>query len=128
MITNATPEEVAARKAELKKQRECPTCGADREAMGRMRSFEQSIVEHIRTQQLVLRDSCIQCVEKHLGKAMVLYKELLTAAETNNVAVELNHLEIIGNQTSRVNRTKAVIGGPTKSIVDQDPFLDARGE
>ncbi len=79
------------------KRRECPHCGADRDKMERMMHFHRSIIEHLRDALLVKRDSCIQCVQKHIGKAMVLYKELLTATETNNVNVELNHLEIIGN-------------------------------
>ena len=58
---------------------------------------EGGIIELIRELRLIKRDSCIQCVEKHIGKALVLYKELLTSTETNNVNVELNHLEIIGN-------------------------------
>jgi hypothetical protein len=96
-FSNTTPEEAAAHRAKLEAQRTCPTCGAERDKAMRMHGFEQGIVQHIREQRLVKRDSCILCVEKHIGKALVLYKELLTAAETNNVNVELNHLEIIGN-------------------------------
>lgn len=81
----------------LEAQRNCPTCGAERDQAMRMFSFEQSIVQHIRERRLIKRDSCIQCVEKHIGKALVLYKELLTATETNNVNVQLDHLEVIGN-------------------------------
>jgi len=96
-FSNATTEEAAAQKAKLETHRTCPTCAAERHNTMRMRGFEQSILQHIREQRLVKRDSCIQCVEKHIGKALVLYKELLTATEKNNVNVELNHLEIIGN-------------------------------
>ena len=95
--SNVTAEEMAAHKKRLDEQRKCPNCGAERDQIARMMSFERSIIEHLREQRLVKRDSCIQCVEKHIGKALVLYKELLTAEETNNVNVELNHLEIIGN-------------------------------
>lgn len=96
-VTPATPEEMAAHKAKLDKQHKCPTCGAERDMLMRMHMFEHGIIQHLRDSKLIKRDSCLQCVEKHVGKAMVLHKELLTATETNNVAIELNHLEIIGN-------------------------------
>ena len=89
--------DTAAKVAELEKQRTCQTCGTERKQMMYMHGFEQSIIQYLRDSRLVKRDSCIQCVEKHVGKALVLYKELLTASETNNVNAELNHLEIIGN-------------------------------
>ena len=89
--------DTAAKVAELEKQRTCQTCGTDRKQMMYMHGFEQSIIQYLRDSRLVKRDSCIQCVEKHVGKALVLYKELLTASETNNVNAKLNHLEIIGN-------------------------------
>jgi len=96
-LSNVTEEEMAAHTAKLDEQRNCPTCGAERDQAMRMFSFEKNIIQHIRERRLVKHDSCIQCVEKHVGKALVLYRELLTATETNNVNVELNHLEIIGN-------------------------------
>jgi len=96
-FSNVTPEEMEAHKAKLEKRRTCPHCGADRDKMMRMHSFEQSIIEYLRLNEHVRRDSCIACVQKHVGKAMVLHKELLTATETNNVNIQLNHLEIIGN-------------------------------
>ncbi len=96
-LSNTTKSQLDARKQEIDKQRKCEHCGADRDKVIRMHHFEQSIIECLRDQQLVKRDSCIQCVQKHIGKAMVLYKELLTAEETNNVNVHLNHLEVIGN-------------------------------
>ena len=89
--------DTAAKVAELEKQRTCQTCGTDRKQMMYMHGFEQSIIQYLRDSRFVKRDSCIQCVEKHVGKALVLYKELLTASETNNVNAKLNHLEIIGN-------------------------------
>ena len=89
--------DTAAKVAELEKQRTCQTCGTERKQMMYMHGFEQSIIQYLRDSRLVKRDSCIQCVEKHVGKALVLYKELLTASETNNVNAKLNHLEIIGN-------------------------------
>jgi len=90
-------EALEQHKAVLEKQRKCQHCGADRDQIACMHRFEMDIVQAIREQRLVKRDSCIECVRKHVGKAMVLYKELLTSTETNNINVELNHLEIIGN-------------------------------
>ena len=95
--TGTSSERLVERKANLEKQRKCPHCGKERDQFSMMRRFEQDIIMYLRQSRLVKRDSCIQCVEKHLGKAMVLHKELLTATETNNVNVALNHLEVVGN-------------------------------
>ena len=96
-LSNVTTDEMQQHVAMLEKQHACASCGADRNKIVKMFGFEQTLVRHIRQNRLVKRDSCIQCVEKHIGKALVLYEELLAATETNNVNVELNHLEIIGN-------------------------------
>lgn len=80
----------------------CPTCGSSPQVYESMRRFENTILDLFHTGQLIKRDSCILCVEKHIGKAYALYKELLTADLSNmdsktKIKVELNHLEIIGN-------------------------------
>jgi hypothetical protein len=106
-LSNVTPEQFEAHKAELEKQRKCKHCGADRDAMMRMHAFGQSIIDFLRDARLVKRESCIQCVEKHVGKALVLHGELLRATDENNVNVGLNHLEIIGNLQAALDEAEA---------------------
>lgn len=80
----------------------CPICGARREREQRMSRFEHDIVHFLRTNRIVKRDSCIICVQKHIGKAMQYYNEMITAKGsgladgTAAVNVKLNHLAIVG--------------------------------
>ncbi len=70
----------------------CPTCGARRQ----MEHFNDRIVDFLRQNHITRRDSCILCVEKHIGYAKALYRELLTLNRDVKGSIELNHLEIIG--------------------------------
>ena len=85
----------------------CPTCSALRDRERFMRRYEDELSMFLRRNNEVKRDSCIYCVEKHVGKAMVLLDELLsnrplhaehgTAEYDARIKTELNHLGIIGN-------------------------------
>ena len=85
----------------------CPVCGALRDRERFMRRYEDELSEFLRRNNEVKRDSCIYCVEKHVGKAMVLLDELLsnrplhaehgTAEYDARIKTELNHIGILGN-------------------------------
>lgn len=113
-ISNVTPEEaekilaeheqkMKERAAQAEKERKCPVCGARRERERTMQRFEQDILEYIRSNRLIKRDSCILCVQKHVGRAMEYYNEMLTAKNsgkidgTAEVNIMLNHLAILGH-------------------------------
>lgn len=86
----------------------CSSCGHSREASNFMRRADSEILHY-----LWIKDSsgsspldpktCLLCIEKHVGDAMTLYKELITATESyrssseGKVQLYRNHLEIIGN-------------------------------
>lgn len=112
-FSNITPEQaekiLAEHEAKRKERAEqaektakCPVCGARREREQRMSRFEHDILDFIRQNRLVKRDSCILCVQKHVGKAMEYYKEMITAKDSGKadgtaaVNIKLNHLAIIG--------------------------------
>lgn len=92
---------------DAEKQKSCPVCGALRDRERFMRRYEDELSMFLRRNNEVRRDSCIYCVEKHVGKAMVLLDELLsnrpihaehgTAEYDARIKTELNHLGIIGN-------------------------------
>ena len=92
---------------DAERQKSCPVCGALRERERFMRRYEDELSEFLRRNNEVKRDSCIYCVEKHVGKAMVLLDELLsnrplhvehgTTEYDARIKTELNHLGIIGN-------------------------------
>lgn len=95
-------QKVKERQLQAEKTASCPVCGARRARERVMSRFEQDILSFLRDNRLVAMDSCILCVQKHVGTAMQLYKELLraTASGTTDgkaaVNVKLNHLAIIG--------------------------------
>lgn len=92
---------------DAEKQKSCPVCGAMRDRERFMRRYEDELSMFLRRNNEVKRDSCIYCVEKHVGKAMVLLDELLsnrplhaehgTAEYDARIKTELNHLGVIGN-------------------------------
>lgn len=96
--------ELESKKRQLEAERtaKCPVCGARRERERTMSRFESDIVEYLRQQRVFKRDSCILCVQKHVGRAMEYYKEMLTAQGsgaadgTAAVNVKLNHLAVLG--------------------------------
>lgn len=111
--SNVTPEQaekiiaeheqkIKERQLQAEKTAKCPVCGARRERERTMSRFEHDILSFLRDNRLVKRDSCILCVQKHIGKAMQYYNEMLTAKDSGKadgtaaVNVKLNHLAIIG--------------------------------
>lgn len=84
-------------------EHKCPVCEATHRRAHRLSNFEYSIVEELRRARLIKRDSCIMCVQKHVGRAMTYYKELLTAIDsgmpdgTASVNIKLNHLAVLGH-------------------------------
>lgn len=100
-ISNSTLEEVKKGLTQKKKEEKCPVCGGSRKREDFMRQMENSLSRFIRENDLGKRESCLFCVKKHVGKAFVLYKELLSAEPSREgegkVNGLLNHLEIIGN-------------------------------
>lgn len=112
--SNITPEQAEQIIAEHEKKRKeraeqaaktakCPVCGARREREHRMSRFDNDILDFIRQNRLVKRDSCILCVQKHIGRAMEYYQEMLTAHNSGTddgtaaVDVKLNHLSVLGH-------------------------------
>lgn len=96
-------QKIKERAAQAEKERKCPVCGARRDREQRMSRFESDILNYIRQNRLVKRDSCLLCVQKHVGRAMEYYKEMLTAKGSGTatgeatVNVMLNHLSILGH-------------------------------
>ena len=84
-------------------EHKCPVCEATHRRAHRLSNFEYSIIDELRRARLIKRDSCILCVQKHVGRAMTYHKELLTAIGscksdgTSSVNIKLNHLSIIGH-------------------------------
>lgn len=92
----------------------CPACNGKgtidnaqferRDPFARHR-FEDGIMQYIRSNHLFKRESCLLCVEKHVGAAREYYREMLKAAGSGNssgdakISVELNHLSVIGQLT-----------------------------
>lgn len=86
--------------------KKCPICGGIDARQRLMRGFNRDFEEFLLRNREVTRDSCIYCVEKHVGKSMVLLDELLSSRPIHSehgaefdarIKTELNHLGIIGN-------------------------------
>lgn len=82
----------------------CPVCGARTRQQGhRMAVIEDEIIRWIRDNNITATDSCIFCVEKHVGRALVLWEESLSAQDSgtetgeSRVNLYLNHVKIIGH-------------------------------
>lgn len=112
-MNNITPEQAKQiiaeheqkaqeRKIQAEKTAKCPVCSAKREREQTMSRFEQNILLFLQNNRIVNMDSCIICVQKHVGAAMALHKEMLTADGSGTlngdatVNIKLNHLAIIG--------------------------------
>lgn len=83
------------------KTTECKRCSEKYERTRPMSDYHRNFVEWLLDNRIVGYDSCIICVEKHIGTAMQAYKELIDAigSGTNGkatVTIELNHLTICG--------------------------------
>lgn len=88
---------------EKAKQEKCPTCGARMARESRMRRFNEDLSDFIRSNRIAKLDSCIQCVRKHVARAMVYHDEITRASGsgmkdgTASINVPINHLKIIGH-------------------------------
>lgn len=95
-------QKMKERAAQAEKERKCPVCGARREREQRMSRFESDILDYLRDNRITKRDSCIICVQKHIGTAMRYYAEMMSAKDSGKVDgeaavnIKLNHLAIIG--------------------------------
>lgn len=106
-VSNITEEEfdklMAERTAEREKQAKCPVCGARREREGRMRHFEMDLLNYLRENRTIKRESCVLCVQKHVGRAKAYHKELMTAKNSGKtdgeaaVNIILNFLDVLGH-------------------------------
>ena len=102
---------LSEREEQAKRTANCPVCGARRERERIMSRFEADIVNHLRSQRFIRLDSCIICVQKHIGTAMQYYAELLKAMDsgkadgTARVDVKRNHLKIIGELNCAIDES-----------------------
>lgn len=89
----------------------CPTCGKSASGMMRAERLETEAIKWLRETNAVAADSCVWCVEKHIGKAMVLWDEITTSGEsgmkdgTAAVNVYRNHILVIGNLGAAVDES-----------------------
>ena len=83
-------------------KQKCQTCGARIDRERTMSRFETDVLSFLRHNRFIRRDSCILCVQKHIGAAMQYYREMLNAKNSGTVShtavvnIKLNHLSIIG--------------------------------
>ncbi len=61
------------------KQEKCPTCSQARLDAQNTRELDAEVTNWIRNSNSTQLDSCILCVEKHIGRAMVAYDELCSS-------------------------------------------------
>jgi hypothetical protein len=78
--------------ADREKSRRCPTCGAQRTRESLFYNAEQGLMQMLREQQLIGRESCIECVEKHVGQAMVKIAEISSGYPTYHL-LAVGHLQ-----------------------------------
>ena len=99
--SNTSMKEAKKILAQQAKEKKCPVCGGERKRMDFMERMEDSLAMFIRENDLAKRESCLFCVKKHVGKALVLFRELenFDPGKTGKGKINalLNHLEIIGN-------------------------------
>ena len=99
------------RAEQAEKTASCPVCGARREREQRMSRLEMDIVDYLRSNRIVRFDSCIICVQKHVGTAMQYYAEMLKAKDsgkkdgTAKVDIKRNHLKIIGELNCAIDES-----------------------
>ena len=90
-------------KDENEKKEKCSSCGARIDRERQMGRFNEDILRFIKNNRIAKLDSCIFCVKKHVGRAMIYADELLSAENsgTSNgtaaVNVPMNILKIIGH-------------------------------
>lgn len=57
----------------------CKTCEMNRYRYGRYEKYDflvNDLLRELKEKKIIQRDSCIECVEKHVGQAMVLISEI----------------------------------------------------
>ena len=99
--SNTNMEEAKKILLQQAKEKKCPVCGGERKRLDFMERMEESLARFIRENNLAKRESCLFCVKKHVGKALVLFRELESfdpeKTGKGKIKAFLNHLEIIGN-------------------------------
>lgn len=99
------------RAEQAEKTAKCSVCGARRERERVMSRFEADIVTHLRNQRFIRLDSCITCVQKHVGTAMQYYAEMLKAIDsgkpdgTARIDIKRNHLKVIGELNCAIDES-----------------------
>ena len=105
-MSDAAKTAMKERMEEIKKQQKCPVCGAKAErtqTMSRYTNELSSFLREVNKEQF--QDSCLLCVSKHLGKALVLYDKM---NETEDSLEKGKHrLYIIGNLCEAADESSA---------------------
>ena len=84
-------------------QKPCKTCNSARGARDRFDMLNYELMYYLKNNRVIRRDSCILCVQKHIGRAMEYYTEMLTAIGSGKpsgeaaIDVKLTHLSILGH-------------------------------
>lgn len=116
------------RAEQAEKTAKCPVCGAKRDRERVMSRFEADIVNHLRNQRFIRFDSCITCVQKHVGTAMQYHAELLKAIDsgkadgTARVDVKRNHLKVIGELNCAIDESAEYIDLQTALITAEREY------
>lgn len=69
--------------------------------------IEDTLVEYIRRNNTVQRDSCIECVKKHVGYAKRLIEESKTLTSSDKGSILMNHLDTIGELRAATDEASA---------------------
>lgn len=118
-ITTEQAEKIIAEHEQKRKERakqaektaKCPICGARRERERTMSRFETDIIAYLRSNRIIRFDSCIICVQKHVGTAMQYYVEMLKAKDSGKadgsakVDIKRNHLQVIGELNCAIDES-----------------------
>ena len=100
---NEAEKIIFSREQAIAQTGKCPICGAQHQRANIMSKFESELLQMLRRNRIVKRDSCLLCVQKHIGRARVYYQELLSANNSGHpdgtaaVNIKLNHLAILGH-------------------------------
>ena len=72
-------DSIRAREREDDSRGKCPSCGQTRLDAQNTMELDREVTNWIRNSNATQLDSCILCVEKHVGRAMVAYDELCSS-------------------------------------------------
>lgn len=81
-IQREQEKELMQKQQEEASRAKCPTCNQTRLDAQRTAELDSDIMGWIRSSNAMQLDSCILCVEKHIGRAMVAYDELCSASNS----------------------------------------------